>query len=242
MTFIKNILSINLMIISFLTIGIVFLITLFFILLDYFLNDIFKLFTNKLNPISGNYYFIHSVCNLAITSLTFFDVIKLYQNIYNPMLPAYSIFPNLLTYSLHFYHIIYYYQKLRYDDWLHHILMIFVSLPLGNYFGNTILLYHSLFYLTGLPGMIDYLCLFLVRNNIIHRLTEKKINRLLNLYIRNTGAMIHTFITTLLLFNLSNPIDIIITSTTLGLVFWNGTYFMEQVLINTSDESRKIEN
>ena len=98
-------------------------------------------------------------------------------------------------YGLHLYHILMYIKKLRYDDWLHHGLMIFVALPIGNYFGPTKLLSHSMFYTTGLPGMVDYTCLSLVRNKKMQRLTEKKINRYLNTYIRNPGCTIHAYIT-----------------------------------------------
>ena len=36
----------------------------------------------------------------------------------------------------------------------------------------------------GIPGGIDYLLLFLVKRNILEKMTEKKINRYLNLLIR----------------------------------------------------------
>ena len=42
----------------------------------------------------------------------------------------------------------------------------------------------SNFTLCGLPGGIDYLLLILLKYNIINKITEKKINRFLNLLIR----------------------------------------------------------
>jgi len=221
----------------------IFLFTLIYIFIDYFLDSVFtliyNLFANQpkttLN-LQGNYYFIHFINNLIIVYFSFFDVITLYGNIYQ-LYQVSNFYPSILTYSLHFYHMIYYFNKLRFDDWLHHLLMVGVSLPLANYFGTTIALNHSLFYLTGLPGMIDYLLLFLVRNEIINKLTEKKINRILNLFIRNTGCIIHSFITlsTLLMPSVINTMsmtDILIAIITSILVFWNGTYFMEQVIVD----------
>ena len=53
-----------------------------------------------------------------------------------------------------------YYNKLKFDDYLHHGLMVFVALPLGIYLNSGSLLDHGYFYLTGPPGGINYLLLF----------------------------------------------------------------------------------
>jgi hypothetical protein len=212
-------------------------ITFLYFFIDYFLNAIFSWIFNKPDlSLQGNYYFVHAINNLLIVYFSYNDVINLYSNIYSLYSPS-NAFPSILTYSLHFYHMIYYYQKLRFDDWLHHLLMVGVSLPLANYFGNTIALNHSLFYLTGLPGLIDYTLLFLERNHVISKMTEKSVNRILNLFVRNTGCVIHSFITlsTLLMPSVISTMslaDILIAIITSILVFWNGTYFMEQVIVD----------
>ena len=184
---------------------------------------------------AGSYYAIHALCNAAIIGITIPDVIAIYTSpTQNALTQSNAIYASSLTYGLHFYHIILYRAKLRFDDYLHHSLMIFVALPLANYFGSVNLLGHSLFYTTGLPGMIDYACLYAVRNKYIHRLTEKLINRFLNTYIRNPGCTIHAFIT--LITVIQSPdmslINTIIAFITSMLVFWNGVYFMDQVVGN----------
>ena len=200
----------------------IFLLILLFIGVDYFSS--FKF--------TGNYYLVHCICNFLIVLLTVNDVIELYQNPLSGNELSNSLYASLLTYSLHFYHIIWYFRKLRFDDWLHHALMVFIALPIANYFGSTRLLGHSLFYTTGLPGMIDYLLLFLVRNNILNKLTEKRVNLYLNAYLRCPGCVIHSFLTLLFVQRLTSLFDIIFGGLTGILVFWNGVYFMEQVVGN----------
>lgn len=196
-----------------------------------FFTGCFILIDQKVAPKEGKYYFTHAICNFLIVNTTAYEVYQLYMNPYSGLTQTLRI-PMLLTYSLHFYHIVLYHFKFRFDDWLHHILMIFVSLPLGNYFGSTRLLSHSLFYTTGLPGMIDYTCLCMVRNDKMERMTEKKINRFLNVWIRNPGCTIHAFLTLIFMNQLTLLQDQIFAFITMALVFWNGNYFMDQVVGN----------
>lgn len=196
-------------------------ITFGFILIDYLLGNY-----------KGKYYLVHSLCNLLIVGITYNDILVLYQNPDLISGLSISMYASMITYALHFYHIIWYIKKLRFDDWLHHILMIFIALPIANYFGSTRLLGHSLFYTTGLPGMIDYFLLFLVRNNCIDRMVEKRINVFLNSYIRCPGCVIHLFLTLIYLRQLDSNIDIFLATLTGLLVFWNGVYFMVQVVGN----------
>lgn len=230
---------------TFLTIG---LITLLYSCTDYVISKKYQ----------GSYYMIHSINNALIVLCSCADVLDVSTNPYTAFQHSSTVtLASNLTYGLHFYHIIMYIKKLRFDDWLHHGLMIFVALPIGNYFGPTKLLSNSLFYTTGLPGMIDYGCLALVRNKKMERLTEKNINRYLNTYIRNPGCTIHTFITVINMvalmnrsFFLSNKVlnnpnlsssymNIFMCSISAIIVFWNGIYFMDQVVGNLYVEKER---
>ena len=146
----------------------------------------------------------------------------------------------IITYSLHIYHIINYFNKLIFDDWLHHILMCLFALPLCIIIDCGSLTGYSLFFLTGLPGGIDYFLLFLVKNNIINKFTEKKINRYLNLWIRCPGCISFT---TIGILTTINNYDILINKNknkyvlyfiliSNFLVYWNGLYYMSRVLEN----------
>ena len=199
----------------------------FYVFFDYILG----------NKIQGKYYLVHFLNNMYLVYLTFGDVLHTYlyfdKFYYYPV----NYESAVLTFALHFYHIFSYYNKLRFDDWLHHILMIFVALPIGLISSGGSLLGHSLFYLTGLPGGIDYLLLFLVRNNFINSLTEKKINNYINLWIRAPGCITHATLTMVGYNMLKNTIlvswmNLISCLLTALLIFWNGIYFMNQVVVN----------
>ena len=198
------------------------------------------------NKIKGKYYLVHFLNNMYIVYLCLPDVYFSYFH-FNDFIKYPSNYEAaIITFAIHFYHTIIYWNKLRYDDLLHHILMILVALPISFLAKTGSLLGHSLFYTTGLPGGIDYLMLVLVRNGIINKLTEKKVNNYLNLWIRCPGCIAHGTLT-LVGYNMVKDIECIsiycfyyyvITGL---IVFWNGIYFMNQVVVNYSLVSHKRE-
>ena len=117
---------------------------------------------------NGVYYFIHFIHNGLIVMSTFNDVINTFTNFKQLEIYDTNIVSVQLCFALHFYHLLYYWRKFLFEDWLHHGLMIGIALPLGVYLPSSTLLGFSLFFTTGLPGGIDYFLLFLVRNNIHH--------------------------------------------------------------------------
>lgn len=181
----------------------------------------------------GTYYIVHAIHNVCIVVYALPDVWKTWTNF-----PAIGDSePNTialqLCFALHFYHIAYYWQKFRRDDWLHHILMIGIALPIGGLLPSGTLLGYSLFFTTGLPGGIDYMMLFLTRNDLLERNTEKTINSYLQTWIRSPGCVSHATYTLAFLtthtFSRLEQIGILIVA---GLNYWNGQYFMEQVLLD----------
>lgn len=185
--------------------------------------------------VKGKYYLNHLINNIYIVYLTLPDVVYTYTNFNNILDYKVNYEPALSTISLHTYHIIWYYKSLRIIDWMHHILMVIFALPFGITANSGSLLGHSLFYLTGLPGAIDYLLLFLVKNNFIKSIVEKKFNSKINVWLRCPGCIAHSTISMLAYFskysqyNLFDKFSIIVTSL---LTFINGVYFMKEIVIN----------
>lgn len=208
-----------------------------------FLFSISDYILTKFN-IKGTYYFNHFIANLFVMYYTFADLLVCYSNIYEAI--KYPTNYNAIQYifSIHFYHILYYFNKLKFNDWLHHILMIFVALPISLQSSNGAILSHSVFFLTGLPGCIDYFLLFLNRNKLIKKKVEKKINKYLNLWIRCPGCIVSsTFIFQHLALNQPNQLHYYKFSlATIGiLIYWNGIYFMELVVNDYITRYKKIE-
>ena len=207
----------------------------FYIGIDYSLGERLK----------GKYYLIHSLNNLYVMYLTYNDLYVSYADLYNYNIYPKNIDATIITFSLHFYHLVYYFDKLRFNDWLHHILMIVFALPLSMVVNGGCLVGHSLFFTTGLPGCIDYFMLFLVRNKWMKRINEKKYNNYINLWIRSPGCTSHAVLTTIIMLN--NKDNLTILEKLSGmlsslLVYWNGIYFMNQVVVNYSEVRNRLKN
>lgn len=185
----------------------------------------------------GKYYLIHGINNALITYLTLGDVISTFTMFDTILTTNVSILPSIITYSLHMYHIAVYYKKFTHDDWLHHVLMGAALIAAHQLYGGRRLINYSLFFTTGLPGMIDYFLLFLVKNNHMESIHEKKINNYINLWLRSPGCISHAIITFLvyniyketLLAGRLHQFGYIFTS---YMTYWNGIYFMNKVVIN----------
>ena len=187
--------------------------------------------------IEGRYYINHCIVNGLVVYNTIIGSIYSYDIMKIPdmnTLESINITKDLI-YSLHLYHIIWYYKKLRFDDWMHHILMVGVALPLTECIPSSNITLHSFFFINGLPGCIDYFLLFLNRNNIVSIIFEKKVNNFLNLWIRCPGCIMNI---TLIISNIVFYYDtlplysIIAMCIIICTIYWNGIYFMNQVVID----------
>ena len=206
-----------------------------------FMFSMFDFFLTKLN-IKGTYYINHFIANIMVMYYTLPQLILCYQDINLASLLPTNYNAIEYIFSIHYYHIFYYFFKLRFDDWLHHILMIFVALPLSLQLDNGAILSHSVFFLTGLPGAIDYSLLALTRNRIINKKIEKRVNKFLNLWIRCPGCIssatlifVNYGLNRHKLTNLEGVYAILIGS----IIYWNGIYFMEQVVTDYVKKYKK---
>jgi hypothetical protein len=191
--------------------------------------------------LEGVYYAVHTIHNAGIVYLTAPEVYQTLTDFGSVATAPTNYFAAELVFALHLYHCLYYWRKFRFDDWLHHILMIGVALPIGIAVPSGTLLGFSLFFTTGLPGGIDYFLLFLTRNLWINRLTEKRVNAWLATWIRAPGCVAQAALT-LAFLSMQN---VVTASTyawlaylTAGLNYWNGMYFASQVLYDAG--SRQV--
>jgi len=192
----------------------------------------------------GKYYLIHGVNNVFISYLTCGDVVNTFTDFRNVLTENVSVLPSIVTVSLHAYHVYCYHKYFKPDDWLHHMLMG-LALTLAHQYDTGRLINYSLFFTTGLPGIVDYFLLFLVKNDKLDALSEKKVNALINLWIRAPGCISHSVLT-LLVYNLYKDTQLsgyfeqfgyILTAL---ITFWNGIYFMNKVVTsyNTANANK----
>lgn len=193
----------------------------------------------KVTSLDGLYYLLHTIHNGAIVYLTGSEVYNTITrfDLINTM-PK-NMLALECVYALHFYHIAIYWRKFRFEDWLHHILMIGVALPIGTFFDSKSLVGYSLFFTTGLPGGIDYFLLFLVRNGWLNRQTEKHINTYLNVWCRSPGCISHAILTVAFtsIYGTWYSLNWWAAMLAATLTFWNGQYFMRQVVENYAIQS-----
>jgi hypothetical protein len=184
------------------------------------------------------YYLIHSIINVVIVYMTYPAVYKLYFDFHN----SYDYHINMnsiwLCMSLHIYHLIHYRKKVNIDDYIHHIptLLVLGYPTLISGYDNAVI-GHIVFYLCGLPGGIDYAMLFCVRNDIMNSITEKFINKQLNLYIRCPGAIISTIFIIIyyqyddVCYNIFNYYIVLLICM---FTYLNGIYYSERVISDYS--------
>lgn len=185
--------------------------------------------------VKGAYYATHAIHNTAVAYLTLPDVVHTFTQ-FNAI-SEYPVNYNAaaLVFALHFYHIAMYFRKFKTDDWLHHILMIFVAMPIGLIVESGSLLGYSLFFTTGLPSILDYILLVGVRNGWIHPLTEKRVNHQLQLWIRAPGAVSHATLTIAYILTKGGGNGFIWLPPLL--TYWNGLYFADQVIVDHARRS-----
>lgn len=176
---------------------------------------------------NGNWFQLHAIINYIIVYLSYSDVLACAIDPGDSNTPVKVHLAGQFAFGLHIYHCVMF--KLRLDDWIHHISSVFIVAPVCVYYPTKSL---SVFYffLTGLPGGIDYTMLSLYKNRLITKYKQKQINSYLNAYIRQPGGAICSY----LLFK-----DSIVTDATnyatlfLSLIIYlNSCFYGKQVIEN----------
>ena len=138
----------------------------------------------------ARYFSLHGLWNIIITILILPD---LYYTIIDPlhaMAPGndFNRWPVIMVVVLHFWHCVAY-SGLTWDDYFHHFVFV-VGLSCVNFvwdwgYATNFLI----FFICGLPGGLDYLMLAAVKHGYIQKISEKRINKLLNVWCRGPGCI-----------------------------------------------------
>jgi hypothetical protein len=184
---------------------------------------------------SARWYLIHAVTNAVICALIAPDILALIRSPLAGLSADYtSDVPLAISVSLHLYHCASQAHKLTAVDWAHHLGGNMLVCALAFPFRYGPLLSWGILFVCGLPGGLDYACLFLVKCGIMTRLQEKRINRQLNMWVRLPGIV--SFL----------PLSYVCWSTGACYVPWpilcvqsllnlvNGVYFADRVVANAA--------
>ena len=133
------------------------------------------------------------------------------------------IYPMII--GLHTFHLVHHIRNIKYDEIIHHILT--------NIFWYYILFLKNPIYIagiismSGIPGGITYLMLFLQKYNLISKIVEKKISMYLNIWLRTPFCII--FSTLLYIKSLEN--DMYYETLFMSLfTMINGIHFMHNII------------
>lgn len=178
------------------------------------------------------YYAVHVFHNATIVAVTARDVYASFTDFHNITAYPTAWTAVFLCYALHLYHLYVYHKAFHLDDWLHHGLMVALALPLGSTVAAGALMGATLFFTTGLPGGINYAMLFAERNGWITRAMEKRVNKPVHIWLRGPGC---TAVATLIASSAwstagVSPWHRLAATAVAALTFWNGQYFMEQMV------------
>lgn len=148
-------------------------------------------FIKKINY-NARWFQLHALINYVISFLSYSDVVECLKQPSLSQVP-YSIQTNMamqLSILLHVYHCFMF--EMRKEDWQHHIFG-FITIPaLMNWqMKGTALL---LFFITGLPGALDYTFISLYKNGVMHKYTVKHIYSYISAYLRLPGGAISSYL------------------------------------------------
>jgi len=180
----------------------------------------------------SRWFQLHSFINFIIVILTFGDFKMMVTDPLKGISQYCDRSASCLIFSLHLHHLVAYKKKTR-MDYIHHIVSCFIlGLPAILFYYNKALNLGN-FFICGFPGLINYMCLTFVKHKIIDKTTEKKINAIINCYLRLPGIIF-----TIILNNIAYQYhyDKYTTPSMFWvgsiILFWNGTFFCYEAILN----------
>jgi hypothetical protein len=181
----------------------------------------------------ARYFALHATANSLICFFALPDVIRALTE--DPLTtlrgPVNSILPNAIGCSIHIYHVIGGF-KLSAEDIFHHVTFAAVLGVLGTMLKQIggVLGCFGAFFLTGLPGGIDYVLLTLQYHDVVSRATEKRINANLNQWLRGPAMTVALTMGWFNLYNGTNGAPVWTLILTCALYFYNGQYYARQAI------------
>ena len=179
------------------------------------------------------YFLLHVLLNTYIVLLTYNNFITFMLNPFVSFqeYDYISIKSSSVIIGFHIYH--YIAEILDFETKIHHIVTVFLTGIASILVPTGITVGAINFIMCGLPGGIDYILLVLLKYNIINKLTEKNINRWLNLLIRMPGMMLFTWYVVLNIYHYKiNLYTYIYTVIGCVLMLINSIYYCNKTLGN----------
>lgn len=183
---------------------------------------------------STRYFILHILFNTFIISIcfeTFIDCLLNPLHIFDKKYDDSSMLSTISVMNFHIYHLLSHIEELSVETLLHHIVgaiinpIFTIHQPIGK-----LPVMHNII-LCGIPGCIDYILLVMMKLQMIDRMTEKKINRYLNLLIRWPFVFLSDYFYIVNIYY-GNIIFSIMTFIGMCINNYNSIYFCDKVVGN----------
>ena len=141
-----------------------------------------------------SYFLLHFLVNCVITSMCFPYFLTLFKDP-NGIESEYEEYGYIrysfpIIASLHTFHLYNCYDSINLDEIIHHIVTYIFWII--HYYLHHPFYYVSLICMSGVPGGITYLMLFMQKHNMISSLNEKYYSMMLNFWMRGPGCIIYS--------------------------------------------------
>ena len=180
----------------------------------------------------ARYFALHFVANMISAAAAFPDVRRgLTEDPKTVFAGATTtMVANSVCAAIHIYHCIAF--KLNAADIFHHVTFVIIlcgaAIP-GKWTGG-IANNFGCFFLSGIPGGIDYLLLCLNYHNVIDRAFEKRWYTRINVWLRGPSMVVYTFLAWCTWYNGNTQVATPALMLIVGLHIYNGLHYLEQAV------------
>lgn len=193
-------------------------------------------FDQFLAPQNGRWFALHSFANTLVVIVAFkgmwaslLDPLhSLDSRIYTDrsLFGNASVWPVYIINTLHVYHLLFF--EVSGAELFHHLVFVPVIGFMGQYYEWGAAQSFMAFFISGLPGAIDYLLLVLVKNNKLTPITQKRVCASLNVYLRGPFIIVsaHTIYIAMIYGHLTVPKWA--CTTILVISLFNSLYYTKQ--------------
>ena len=202
----------------------------------------------KIKDTKAHWYFLHSLANAYICSVTIYDVFNVFMEpeyaLFRPIdLPPINYSNSIMIGALHIFHLVMYWKDITRDDLFHHLLFVTFNQCAQFYpilsgwkvyqWGSSLNAIN--FFTCGLPGGLDYFFLGLTKIGKMQRLTHKRLQVVINVWLRCPGIFSSVSISLFESYrNYKNvPFSgVVIAHVCFVLIGYNAIHYMERVVLS----------
>ena len=145
---------------------------------------IYDLFLVYIFGAKARWFQLHALINFLIVLIVAKDTYYILKSPINNYSENCNHHDTIFVFSLHLYHMIMF-NNVKTAEYIHHVIFIFCGVVPSYFLINSNILKLGYFSCCGLPGIVEYTTLALVKNNILESLDQKKYMIYVYSYLRS---------------------------------------------------------